>query len=275
MPELCRVGGALFMMHTPKSGRSKLLWSAPSPPMPVGSSTMTWTCCAALESRRLFPTIVPLRDGRILICGGTPQLKSWIEIYDPQKGEFDRRNAPKLLFDFSPFSSAGFELTNDLVMLFFPKLYLTTGISVSTLLLYNVEIDHGEVFNVELPKSERYSLEQRKWIYVGGGILFLIDQASGWFVYHLKAKKVVAKVDVMVEDKEGKVMQALYLDNNDQNTSWIFHIFVEEETQTRIRYAKIEVSQADYTATVQLSSLPMKGAAKEDPLKEKEEKDQK
>ncbi|KAG6409755.1 hypothetical protein SASPL_127797 [Salvia splendens] len=187
----------------------------------------------------------------VVVCTVTTNAR-WFFYYDldllrcfgVKKGEFDRRNAPKLLFDFSPFSLVGFELTNDLVMLFFPKLYLTTGISVSTLLLYNVEIDHWEVFNVELPKSERYSLEQKKWIYVGGGILFLIDQASGWFVYHLKAKKVVAK------------------------------------TQTRIRYAKVKVSQADYTATVQLScnlgfALAMKGAAKEDPLKEKEEKDQK
>ncbi|XP_042001181.1 uncharacterized protein LOC121750667 [Salvia splendens] len=251
MPQLCRVGGALFMMQTPKSGRSKLLWSAPSPPVPVGS---TWTCCAALDSRRLFPTIVPLRDGRIFIFGGTPRLRGWIEIYDPQKGEFDRRNIPELFFDFIAFSSAGFEWDNNLVMvLLLPDTltsYFPSQFSGPILLSYNVETDIWEYFEMEFPKSE---LEQRKIIYVGGNILFLIDQASGWLVYHLIDKTVVAKVDVMVEDKEGRVMQALYLGNNDQNTSWIFHIFVEEETRTRIRYAKVEVSQADYTATVQLS----------------------
>ncbi|XP_047958586.1 uncharacterized protein LOC125204082 [Salvia hispanica] len=298
VPGLCRVGGALFMvggmLNTTKPCSKKWLWSAPPPPLPGGSSTMTWTRCdAAMDSGRLFPMVVPLHDGRVFICGGTSEPKSWVEIYDPEKGEFDRRDLPDQTLN--PFPSSCFRWADHSVMLYFTRINIKEQVSKPSLVLYDVERNNWEIFAENLPDSELFHLDKRKLIYVGGNILFMIDQASCWFVYDLSAKKVVAKMDVRVEDGEGEVMQAFYLGNNDiQNTSWIFYIFLPEVIHrygyTDLRYAKVEVVQGkggDYAATVQLSGLlrvgyhtdlyiiaddaSRKGAAKEELLKEKEE----
>ncbi|PKI66023.1 hypothetical protein CRG98_013608 [Punica granatum] len=66
--------------------------SNPAPPQP--GSLWTWAACATLELGRLNPVVVPY-DGKISICGGVYASESWVQIYDPQKDEFERRNVPE------------------------------------------------------------------------------------------------------------------------------------------------------------------------------------
>ncbi|KAL1533580.1 hypothetical protein AAHA92_33445 [Salvia divinorum] len=202
--------------------------------------------------------VVPLHDGRIFICGGTSEPKCWVEIYDPEKGGFDRRDLPDDILN--PFPSSCFLWADQSVMLYYTKISIKEQVCKPSLLLYDVERNNWKIFAENLPDSKSYDLEKRMLIYVGGNILFIIDQASCWFVYDLSTRKVVGKVDVRVED--GEVMQALYLGNNDiKNISWIFYIFMPDVSHrygySDLRHAKVEVVQdkgGDYTAIVQLSS---------------------
>ncbi|KAL1533587.1 hypothetical protein AAHA92_33452 [Salvia divinorum] len=267
VPGFCRVGGALFMVggmyNEPEVGPTKWLWSAPPPPIPDGSFTMTWTRCdTAMDSERFNNLVVPLHDGRIFICGGTCEPKCWIEIYDPENGEFDRRDLPDHISN--PFPASCFLLADQLVMLYYHNGVNKEEVVRPSLVLYDVGRNTWEIFAENLPVHEAHGLlemEKRNLIYVGGNILFIIDQASRWFVYDLSAKKEVGKVDVRIKD--GDAMQAFYLGNNDMiSSSWMFYIFLPNEnyyhTYTDLRYAKVEVVQGkggDYIATVQLSGL--------------------
>ncbi|KAL1533598.1 alpha,alpha-trehalose-phosphate synthase [UDP-forming] 1-like [Salvia divinorum] len=315
-PGVCRVGDALFMVggrlkHTEvRYGReycnhreTKWLWSAPAPPIAGGSYTMTWTRCdTAMDSGRSLPMVVPLHDGRIFICGGTSKPECWVEIYDPEKGEFDRRDLPEHIFE--PTLLSCFLWADQSVMLYCNRVTIEEEeeeeeVNKPSLLLYDVERNNWEILAENLPASKHNYWEKSNLIYVGGSILFIIDQASCWFVYDLSAKKEVGKVDVRVKD--GKVMKALYLGNNDiKNTSWIFYIFLPDAKRdmkyhptfyTNLRYAKVEVVQVkggDYIATVQFSGVLKIGdfdklyiiadeaslkRAAEDCLKEREEDD--
>ncbi|KAL1533581.1 alpha,alpha-trehalose-phosphate synthase [UDP-forming] 1-like [Salvia divinorum] len=272
-PGVCRVGDALFMVgghlkHTKVRYGSqysippdtKWLWSAPAPPIAGGSFTMTWTRCnTPMDSRRILPLVVSLHDGRIFICGGTSEPECWLEIYDPEKNEFNRRDLP----DHTPLSC--FLWADQSIMLYYNRVTIEEEeVSKPSLILYDVERNNWEIFAENLPASQRCYWEKRNLIYVGGNILFIIYQASCWFVYDLSAKKVVRKVDVGFKDGHG--MHALDL-----------------------RYAKVEVVQGkggDYISTVQFSGVlkiggfdelyiianeaNIKRAAEEDRLKERE-----
>ncbi|KAG6388643.1 hypothetical protein SASPL_150075 [Salvia splendens] len=130
------------------------------------------------------------------------------------------------------------------------------------LVLYDVERNNWEIFAYNLPASEPCYWGSENLVYVGGNILFIIDQASCWVVYDMSAKKKVGKVDVRVEDWD-VIMKALYLGSNDMiSSSWIFYIFkpnyVKNYCYRNFRYAKVEVIQVqggDYISTVHFSGI--------------------
>ena len=230
----------------------------PVPPIASGGSiTMTWTRCdTAMNSTRSLPMVVPLRDGKIFICGGTSKPEGWVEIYDPEKGVPDH--------NLDPFPSSCFMWDDQSVTLYYDNINKSEDASNPSLFLYDVERNNWEIFASYLPDSKVPDGGKRNIIYVGGNILFVINQASCWTVYNLSPKEV-QKVDVNAKD--GDVMQVLYLGNNDvNNTSWIFYIFMPNVMDrdyiatiySDLRYAKVEVVQekgGDYSATVQFTGV--------------------
>ncbi|KAL1557486.1 hypothetical protein AAHA92_08056 [Salvia divinorum] len=262
-----RVGDALFMVGGKSCTRFKRtleptnrLWSALPPP--DGSFCESWTLCpATMKVKRSVPILVPLRDGRIFICGGTSEQEGWAEFYDPEKGEFEGKNL--LVSMGCPHPISCFQWTDQVVMVYYH--HGGKGLHKPckpSLLSYNIVEDKWDKFEENLPPP-LYDMGKRNLVYVGGDILFIIDYACLWFVYDLSSRKEVGEVCVKARPRGElvPVMEAFYAGNKDvKSTSWVFYIFMAmpDDNYCDLEYAKVEVVQAkggDYIATVQTKGV--------------------
>ncbi|XP_042056592.1 uncharacterized protein LOC121801204 isoform X2 [Salvia splendens] len=288
-----RVDGTLFMVGGCRleddiiaSEPTNWMWSVSPPPPHVASPNMCWTRCpTAMNVKRIISVLVPLRDGRIFICGGTADLESWAEIYDPAKGLFEAR---KLSDDIGyPRPSSCFQWTDELVVIYYhcwvysKELFYCPWYSGDlgedkqhtkpSLLSYNLRTKEWEVIEEKLPEPlpHSYNKMKRNLVYVGCDTLFIIDSTYNWFSYNLSSKEV-GKVKFEVQSKEDVdeydyiyelVVGAVYAGNNvSQSTGWVIYIFQLDMDmfETCLRYSKVEVVQCkgmDYVATVLSSGL--------------------
>ncbi|XP_047958463.1 uncharacterized protein LOC125203974 isoform X1 [Salvia hispanica] len=281
-----RVGGTLFMFGGCRLEDDPIapeptnwLWSVSPPPPHAASPNMCWTRCpTAMNVKRYISVLVPLRDGRIFICGGTTDLESWAEIYDPVKGQFEAR---KLSDDIGyPMPTSCFQWTDELVVIYYHRWFYSKELfyrpsrdklgedkqhSKPSLLSYNLRTKEWEVIEEKLPGPLPTSdyRKKRNLVYVGCDTLFIIDSTSHWFSYNLSSKEV-GKVKVEGQSKEYEdedeelVVGAVYAGNNvSQSTGWVIYIF-QDNCETCLRYSKVEVVQwkgMDYVATVLSSGL--------------------
>ncbi|KAL1532216.1 hypothetical protein AAHA92_32250 [Salvia divinorum] len=227
------------------------------------------------ECRAIQPRASPITRWQDIHLRGTAELESWLEIYDPVKGQFEAR---KLSDEIGyPYPKSCFQWTDQVVLIYYhdwfyskEEFYRPTCSSgkekqhrIPSLLSYNMQTDEWAIFAEHLPKP---SSPYRNLVYVGGDTLFIIDSTYHWFVYDLSSKKEVGKVKVEGQRKEDEdecavVMGAVYAgDNVIESTSWVIYIFQPDRDNfdTSLRYSKVEVVQGkggDYVATVRLSGL--------------------
>ncbi|XP_047942196.1 uncharacterized protein LOC125189062 isoform X2 [Salvia hispanica] len=277
-----------------KSEPTNCLWSAVPPT--DGSLCESWTLCpATMKVKRSHPILVPLRDGRIFICGGTAEREGWAELYDPEKGELDAKNltvsmgecpCPLTALDLydpengedlpvptpmsmCPCAISCFQWTDEVVMIYYHHLLYGRGMGCAvdckpSLLSYNIAQDKWAIFaeNIPPPLHGR-GMGYRNLVYVGGDILFIIDYSCVWFVYDLSSKKKVGEVFVKARPRgrNVQVVEAFYTGNKDiKSSSWVFYVFMRMAGNRHcdLEYAKVEVVQGkggDYISTVLMKGV--------------------
>ncbi|KAL1565769.1 hypothetical protein AAHA92_01454 [Salvia divinorum] len=211
----------------------------------------------------IHPHSSPVTRWQDIHLRGTSEQEGLAELFDPDKGEFDSKNFRGPVGCPNPISC--FQWTDQVVMVYYQDWVYGEDSFKSckpSLLSYNIVEDSWDKFEENLPPP-LCKIGKRNLVYVGGGILFIIDFACLWFVYDLSSRKQVGDVCVNVRPrgKRVQVVEALYAGDKDvKSTSWVFYIFMNAhgDYYRDLEYAKVGVVQGkggDYFSTVQMRGV--------------------